>query len=277
MEKVRQIWYDSFNNKSGVYINKTGVNLIDADDHPGGTMTIAVCDDEKVCRDLLSGYIKECMAVYDYCDMSIDSYDCGEMLLEAYNAGKRYDIIFLDIKMKELSGFSTAKSIRTHDNNAMIIFVTSLADYIFNSFEYKPFWFLIKPVTEEKFRHVFTKAVSEIKNSKTREYSFSTREHGLLSIDINKILYIESFLRRIIIYTGNEQYTNYASITAEEEKLKKYDFIRIHKGYLVNMVHIQRINKYNVILKNNVALPLSEHRFKTVFDSFTSYLARCSL
>jgi DNA-binding LytR/AlgR family response regulator len=90
-------------------------------------------------------------------------------------------------------------------------------------------------------------------------------------------MYIESFLRRIIIYTNSEQYTNYASITAEEEKLKKYDFIRIHKGYLVNMSYIQRINKYNVILKNNVTLPLSEHRFKTVFDSFTSYLARCSI
>jgi DNA-binding LytR/AlgR family response regulator len=86
---------------------------------------------------------------------------------------------------------------------------------------------------------------------------------------------MESVLRKIVINTPTRQCTFYGGLTAEEEKLSKYDFIRIHKGYLVNMAHIQRINKTNVVLKNGQVLPLSEHRFKTVFDSFTSYLARC--
>lgn len=242
-------------------------------------MQIAVCDDEKVFLDLLSGTIKNCMAEYDgnLSEFHIDAFLSGEQLLEAYGQGQRYDLIFLDIRMKTLNGFETAKNLREIDNDVFIIFVTSLVDYIFNSFEYRPFWFLVKPVETEKFRHVFFKAMAEINNDKKGVYTFFTREDGLLSIEINKIIYLESALRKIVLFTSAGQYSYYANITVEEEKLKQYDFIRIHKGYLVNMAYIQRIKKDNVILKNGVELPLSEHRFKAVFDSFTSYLARCSI
>ncbi|HBR03536.1 MAG TPA: hypothetical protein DD738_13110 [Ruminiclostridium sp.] len=240
-------------------------------------MDIAICDDEKVYLDLLSSYIKNCMAVHgdSLGEIMVDTYSSGKLLLDEFHQGKRYDLIFLDIRMKDLNGYDTAKHLRDMGSNSMIIFITSMADYIFSSFEYKPFWFLIKPISEEKFTHVFLKAFSEIKSIKKGNYSFYTRECGLVNIEINKILYLESSLRKIVLYTFNSQFIYYASMADEEAKLSRYDFIRIHKGYLVNMLYIQRINKSNVVLKNGAVLPLSEHRFKEVFDQFTSYLARC--
>ncbi|MCX7771757.1 MAG: LytTR family DNA-binding domain-containing protein [Clostridia bacterium] len=242
-------------------------------------MHIAVCDDEKVYTDLVLKFIRNCIADYEdeISEIDMETFSSGEQLVEACSQGKKFDLIFLDIKMTGMNGFEAARFIRGYDDKTIIIFITSLVDYVFGSFEFKPFWYLIKPVTEEKFKHVFLKALGEIKNDRNRKYSFFTRENGLENIEINKIMYLESLLRRIIIYTSTNQFTYYASITAEEEKLKKYDFIRIHKSYLVNMLYIQRINKNNVVLKNGVVLPLSEHRFKLVFDSFTSYLARCSI
>lgn len=274
-----QFWYDNIVCK--MYINKKNnekpfeSGLLS---NAGNTMQIAICDDEKIYLDMIKGYLKNCLAS---CDedilVNIDTYTSGESLLDAYNGGTRYDLIFLDIRMKKLSGYETAKSIRDLDNKAMIIFITSLVDYIFSSFEYRPFWFLTKPLSEEKFKYVFYKALTEIQSSKNRVYSFFSRENGLVTIDINNIIYLESSLRRINIYSNTQQFTYYASINEEEEKLKKYDFVRIHRSYLVNMSYIQRINKKYVVLKNSKVLPLSEHRFKDVFDNFTSYLARCSV
>lgn len=245
----------------------------------GEIMQIAFCDDEKVCLDLLVGYAKKYLSSYErnIGRIVIDRFASGEELLNAYQQGKRYDLIYLDIRMEKINGFETAKEIRTLDNKAMIIFVTSLGDYILNCFEYRPFWFIIKPVSEEKFNHVFSRALMEITNIRTRKYSFFTKEYGNLCLDIDKIMYLESILRKINIYATMEQYTYYANISEEEEKLKNYDFVRIHKGYLVNMAYIRRINKNNVVLKNSIVLPLSERRHKYVFDSFTSYLARCSI
>lgn len=274
MKDNQMFWYDDH-----IQIKNDSISLDSIRDKSGDCMIIAVCDDDKVYVDLLSGYIKNCVATLDESngEILIETFYSGEQLLEAYNQGKHFDLLFLDIKMKAMSGFETAKVIRESDNKAIIVFVTSLSDYIFNSFEFKPFWFLIKPVTEEKFRYVLLKALTEVKGNKTGEYSFFSREIGLVSLAPSRILYLESILRRVNIHTSNQQYSCYASLTAEEQKLKKYDFVRIHKGFLVNMAQIQRINKTNVVLKNGVVLPLSEHRYKTVYDSFTSYLARCSI
>ena len=118
-------------------------------------MQIAVCDDEKVYLDLYLNQIKRLIAMQDKnYEVIIDCYSSGEELITAYDAGKEYDIIILDIKMKDLSGFDVAKIIRQYNDDTLIIFITSLKDYIYNSFEYQPFWFLIKPVTNERFKHV---------------------------------------------------------------------------------------------------------------------------
>lgn len=239
-------------------------------------MHIAICDDEKSYHKIFLGYVKNYLALHENnCEnVVIDCYSCGEQLIEAYETGKLYDLVYLDIKMKKVSGFDAAKIIRDYDTKALIIFITSLKDYIFNSFEYQPFWFLIKPVYEEKFNHVFKQAIAQINDKKNRRYSFYTRDRGLISLEINKIIYLESILRKITLYTSNQQYTYYANLKEEEDKLTDFNFIRIHKGYLVNMEYIQRINKSNIVLKNSMILPLSEHRLKAVFDSFTSFLVR---
>lgn len=280
MEKHNQFCYDKFGSLYKYSFNQIAKPRGDFSIlNSGEILQVAFCDDEKVCLDLLAGYIRKCVAFdnENNSQVIVDKFTSGEQLIEAYNQGKSYDLIYLDIKMGKMSGFDTAKEIRKLDNESMIIFVTSLADYVLNSFEYRPFWFIIKPVSEEKFRHVFNRAVVEITNIRTKKYSFFTKEYGHLCMDIDKIIYLESILRKIIIHAATEHFAFYANLSEEEEKLKKYDFVRIHKGYLVNMAYIQRINNSNVVLKNGIVLPLSERRYKCVFDEFTSYLARFSI
>ena len=278
MKECNDFWYDSLAKKHKLLFDNNCYNSVNNDLEPGDSMYIALCDDDKSYLELFLSYIRNYLALQENCEgVAIDCYTSGEQLIEAYESGKSYDLIYLDIKMKNVSGFDAAKVIRQIDSKALIIFITSLKDYIFNSFEYRPFWFLIKPVYEDKFCYVLKQAMAQIHDIKNNRYSFYTRDYGLMSIEISKIMYLESILRKIILYTSNKQFTYYANLKEEEEKLTKYNFTRIHKGYLVNMEYIQRINKSNIVLKNNVVLPLSEHRLKAVFDNFTSYLARCSL
>ena len=276
MKECNDFWYDNLVEKHNFLFNTKSANDTL---NSVGAMYIAICDDDKNYLNLFLSYTKNYLALLENscAGVVLDCYTCGEQLVEAYRAGKSYDLIYLDIKMKKVSGFDAAKIIREYDSKALIIFITSLRDYIFNSFEYQPFWFLIKPVYEEKFGYVLRQAIAQINEKKNKRYSFYTRENGLMSIEINRIMYLESVLRKVVLHTSNQQFTYYANLKEEEEKLTKYNFTRIHKGYLVNMEYIQRINKSNIVLKNNVVLPLSEHRLKEVFDRFTSYLARCSV
>ena len=111
-------------------------------------MRIGFCDDDRVFLELLAVYCRECLPFVDQ-DEQVDA-ECmssGEKLLESYRRGKTFDILFIDLKMKGLNGFETARQIRMVDNRVIIIFVTSLAHCVMKCFEYKPFWYLIKPVT----------------------------------------------------------------------------------------------------------------------------------
>lgn len=242
-------------------------------------MRIGICDDEKVFIDLLTKYCKNCATYVEenYGQVAIESFYSGEELLENYNPDKRFDILFLDLKMKQLNGFETARQIRAFDNKVIIIFITSLAQYVMKSFEYKPFWYLIKPVSEDNFRNIFIKALSEFASVNYREYAFRTREEGVERINIGNIIYLESISRQIRLHTTYEDFFFYAGISREEEKLSKFNFIRIHKSYLVNAQYIQRINKTSLTLKDGDTLAISERRYKAVFDFFTDYLARSSL
>lgn len=60
-----------------------------------------------------------------------------------------------------------------------------------------------------------------------------------------------------------------------EENFNGYDFIRIHKSYLINLKYLAQINsKYNEVkLKNlNTKLPMSKTLKKSVDEKFTFYL-----
>jgi DNA-binding LytR/AlgR family response regulator len=242
-------------------------------------MRIGICDDERVFLDLLTKYCRKCATYLEgnHDAITVETFCSGEELLEAYSKNDRFDILYLDLKMKRINGFETARQVRNYDSRVIIIFITSLSQYVMKSFEYKPFWYLVKPVSEEKFRSVFIKAISEYSSVNFHEYTFKTREEGIERININDIIYLESISRQIRLHTSNEDYYFYAGINREEEKLKRFDFIRIHKSYLVNVQHIRRINKTNVTLKNGHSLPISERRHKAVLDFYTDYLARSSL
>jgi len=241
-------------------------------------MRIGICDDDQAFLELLSSYCRECLSyVDDDMKTEVACLSSGEEILESYRRNKPFDILFLDLRMKPLNGFETARRIRMLDNRVIIIFVTSLAQYVLKSFEYKPFWYLVKPVTLKNFKDVFMKAVAELLTDRRSEYAFSTKSEGLVKLNISDIMYLESRSRRIRLRTVDGVYFFYGAISDEEKKLSRYDFIRIHKSYLVNPLYVRRISRRWLTLKNGETLPVSERRYKEIFDVYTDYLARSSL
>jgi two-component system response regulator LytT len=245
----------------------------------GRVMQIAVCDDEKVFMDQMMKYLDKHIPLLEetYGQIAVETFSSGEALLCAYQENKRYDILFLDLRMDKINGFEAARQIRLMDNRVIIIFITSLMEYVFKSFEYKPFWYMTKPITESGYISVLKKALAEHHSVITNEYAFKTREDGLERVNITNIIYLESLSRQIKLHTIDGDYFFYGSINKEEAKLTPFGFVRIHKSFLVNTLFIQRVGRTSLYLKNGEALPISERRYKTVFDVYTDFLARSSI
>ena len=56
-----------------------------------------------------------------------------------------------------------------------------------------------------------------------------------------------------------------------EKELQGNDFIRIHQSYLVNMKHIEKVSRYEALLKNGIKLEIPKARYKFVEETFVSY------
>ena len=87
-------------------------------------INIAICDDDILLTGKVEGALFS-FAKENLIDLDVDVYFEGKELANQIVQGKRYDIIFLDIEMKEENGILAAKRIREVDKTVIIIYVTS--------------------------------------------------------------------------------------------------------------------------------------------------------
>lgn len=230
-------------------------------------LNIAVCDDEKYICDFLCKSISDCLSKTEI-DSRITVFDDGSRLAEYYQSGQPpFDLIFLDITMKECDGMTTAKIIRAIDSKVMIVFVTSSAEYVFSGYEVKAFRYILKPELLHGFTRVFTECLNELTNSSELRFTFQ-RSSETVSLPLSSILYFESDKRIINVKTGNEEYSFYGKLDDIESELKKNDFVRCHQSFLVNAKKISAVKQNEISLITGKSLPVSKRRAKETNEAF---------
>ena len=93
---------------------------------------IAICDDVPAVIEQIENYI-------DKMDSDILDYDVFFSAEELYEYKKKqqveFDLYILDIEMKDLSGLDLAKKIRQESPYALIVFLTSYSQYVYDVFD----------------------------------------------------------------------------------------------------------------------------------------------
>lgn len=125
-------------------------------------LKVAICDDDiKFSGKFESMLLK--IKESEHIALESEVYFDGKELVEAIcRNGKRYDLIFLDIEMKNMDGLTAAKEIRKYDDLTMLIYVTSHESYAIEAYEVQPFQFMVKPVNMERFHKYFMKAYENL-------------------------------------------------------------------------------------------------------------------
>ena len=93
-------------------------------------------------------------------------------------------------------------------------------------------------------------------------------------MSLERLLYIESRLHKLEFYIMEDQlnkYSLYGTLNDMEAELADNNFVRIHQSYLVNMKHIAKVSRYEVLLSNGIKLEIPKVRYKFVEETFVSY------
>ncbi len=169
-------------------------------------MKIAICEDSVTHQNLIQSCIKEYPIKQKY---TINIHSSGESLLETYNRGFTYDVLFLDIKMKTIAGYQAAKSIRERDKDIIIIFVTSLIQYAVEGYSIGIKEFLLKPIDSIKFNESFERVLNLYHKKQKSFYTLKFKGNET-NIQYKDIHYIESNNRKIVCSTDNGDFEQYA-------------------------------------------------------------------
>ena len=234
---------------------------------------IAICDDEANTRAYLSSLIRA-----QSCPCEIVEYaSASDCLADT----REIDLLFLDIELApsgdRLDGMALARTIRERATGTqpVIIFVTGYERYVFDAFDVGAFQYLLKPVDEEKFAQVFTRAVAQIGTAREKPGPVLTLQSANASktIPLDSICYIESSNHKVELHLKDGEFACYAKIGDLELELQD-QFFRIHKGYLVNLSYVDGYSKSEVTLTNGERLLLSKYKYQDFVKAYLRFLKR---
>jgi DNA-binding LytR/AlgR family response regulator len=231
---------------------------------------ISLCDDDKKYIENLKKDINMLRN-----DLEILTFNSGKALILSeylYN-----DIIILDIKMNDINGIQTAKHIRDGGYEGIIIFLTSFKDMVFDSFQVKPYQYIVKSENMSKIMDVLECAICEIIDKRNTCFE-AVCNNCTYRIQLSDIYFFESRGRKIDICTKSCTITIAGKINQIEASLSKKKFFRCHKSYLVNLEHVYMFTNNEITLDNDMKVFISRlrlNKFKEAFRAFMKGNRKC--
>jgi two-component system LytT family response regulator len=179
---------------------------------------------------------------------------------DAYEAMKRLqqdkiDLVFLDIKMPDISGIEFIRSI---PHPPMVVFTTAYSEHAVQSFELDAIDYLLKPFSQSRFLKACNKAY-ELYELKRRggppaammpEYVFVKIGYGQVRVKLEDILYLQSTGNYMQFVLPEEKLLSRLTMAEAEALLPSPAFIRIHRSYLVASGKVDRIERDTVWIGN---------------------------
>lgn len=224
---------------------------------------IAVVDDEqimleKICRIIDEQFIEEKM---------ICSFNNS---MNFFNDADKYnfDLVFLDIDMPEMNGFELAENLKLIKPSITIIFISSHENLVFKSFDYNPYRFVRKSQIENDISTAITSFHNNLK--KNNNIYHIVTGNSALNVLITDIIYFESLKHEIYVNltTGKfklkRERDNEKCITSIANMLTSKGFIRVHKSFLVNYIHIHSINNDSITLKNGDIIMVNPRNINSI-------------
>ncbi|WP_300601698.1 LytTR family DNA-binding domain-containing protein [Niabella sp.] len=166
-----------------------------------------------------------------------------------YLQKNKIDLIFLDIKMPDISGIELSKSLA---NPPMIIFTTAYTEHAVEGFEVNAVDYLLKPFSLARFIKACTKAqeLFSLKNNKSQEIDAVFLKDGYeqVRVMLNDILYIEAAGNYLNVVLKQKKIMSRITINEIMLLLPAEKFTRIHRSYIVARDKVTKFNKQAVFI-----------------------------
>ncbi|SDX80271.1 LytR/AlgR family response regulator transcription factor [Hymenobacter psychrophilus] len=223
-----------------------------------------VVDDEPLARKVL----------VDFCGqvtfLALQGQFGDALAAAAFLQDNPVDVVFLDIQMPRLTGLQLAQLLPAP--GPRIIFTTAHPDYAVQSYELPALDYLLKPISFERFVQAAHRARAALlppaattatpeaaaaDPAAADEVLFVRHDSRLRRVLVDDIYYVEGQKEYLMYYTATGKLLILQSFRKLEEQLPAGRFVRIHKSYLINLRHLEFVERHRVQV-HGASLPIGE-------------------
>ena len=231
---------------------------------------IAYCEDEEAQALLVKNMIDK-WASSKNIECNISLFESAEELLFK-NDTYPYDIIFLDIAMKEMNGIDLARKIREKDKQVKIAFLTADKQFALEGYEVKAVNYLVKPVSDEKLYTILNEVLEDLEaTTEVNAFIMIEVSGNKQRIPVDRITYIEVQGHYIHIHISDGDCIKIKESfngILERIQSQKNVMVQCHRSYAVNITYVEKIGRTECVLSDGSVLPVSRNSYKELNDRF---------
>ena len=218
-------------------------------------LTAMVVDDEPLARRKLSALIKAVPWL-----TQIGEAADGANAIEAI-VRRRPDIVFLDIRMPELSGIEIVDRLRACGSTPAVVFTTAYEEYAVTAFELAAVDYLLKPFGAQRFLAAAERARQAVEQQSGTELLERARlaltrsgtpsdlsdrifvrdGKAVVPLTLTEIVRLEAQDDYVMIYARERRFLIHLRLQDLENRLPRPPFLRVHRSHIVNLDHVDRM------------------------------------
>ena len=215
-------------------------------------LTVLIVDDEPLAREGLR------MLLADDPEIAIvQEAKNGREAVQGIREG-RPDLVFLDVQMPEMDGFSVIHEIGPEQLPA-VVFVTAHDQYAIRAFEINAIDYLLKPVTGERFLQSLARAKVRLRSEPDQRNQILSLLETIASpsryvnrvavqsagktsfVYIENVDWIQAAENYVELHVAQATHLLHVTMNTLEKSLDPEIFARIHRSLIVNLRRVKEI------------------------------------
>jgi DNA-binding LytR/AlgR family response regulator len=171
----------------------------------------------------------------------VESAASADEALVALAEGHPIDAVFLDVRMPGLDGLELARVLRRFEDPPAVVFVSAFDDAAVSAFELAALDYLVKPVSRKRLDEAIERVARHAAAPDPGAPEDDTlavdalRGGGTRLLPRSSVLYLQAHGDYVRVASTEGRFLLRARLSELEERWAAYGFVRVHRGFVVNL------------------------------------------